>query len=107
MSRLHYLHADAETLGTVLPWEEARAKQMAEDLPVRIFIDSEDPDALSGLSPELLAKVGAMRSSVLKNIGMRLTASISGSLPRPLPPPGRKKFFRTSRLTVPCKNFGS
>ncbi|MCI5676633.1 MAG: aminopeptidase [Clostridia bacterium] len=66
MSRLHYLHADAETLGTVLPWEEARAKQMAEDLPVRIFIDSEDPDALSGLSPELLAKVGAMRSSVLK-----------------------------------------
>ena len=26
-SRLHYLYADTDTLGTVLPWEEEKAKQ--------------------------------------------------------------------------------
>lgn len=64
--RLHYLHASTEELGTVLPWEDARAAQQAEDLPVRIFIESEDPDALSGLDPAKLSEVRQMRQKVLK-----------------------------------------
>ncbi len=66
ISRLHYLYADQETLGTVLPWEEAKAKQMVEDLPCRIFIASEDPDALAGISPDKLSYVGRSRAKVLK-----------------------------------------
>lgn len=66
ISKLHYQYAETETLGTVLPWEEARAKQMAEDLPVRIFVDSADPDQLSGISADKLSTVRQMQSKVLK-----------------------------------------
>ena len=33
IDRLHYENASVETLGTVLPWEEERQKQMVKDLP--------------------------------------------------------------------------
>ena len=64
-SRLHYTYASEETLGTVLPWEEEKARQMTVDFPCRIFIESSDPDALSGISPELLSSVTRSRMSVL------------------------------------------
>lgn len=66
VERLHYQYAGVDTLGTVLPWEEARAEQMTEDLPVRIFIESSDPDEFSGISADVLSTVRQMRSSVLK-----------------------------------------
>ena len=66
ISRLHFLYADQEVLGAVLDWEEAKAKQMVADLPCRIFIASEDPDALAGISPEKLSFVGRSRARMLK-----------------------------------------
>jgi len=66
ISRLHYQYAEQETLSRVLPWEEAKAAQMTEDLPCRIFIESEDPDAMAGISPEKLSAVGQARARVLK-----------------------------------------
>ena len=50
-SRLNFLYAEQETLATVLPWEEAKMKQMTKDLPCRIYIASEDPDAMNGIDP--------------------------------------------------------
>lgn len=66
VSRLHYTYASPETLGTVPTWEEERAKEMAEQLPVRIFIESADPDELSGVSPDVLSEVTRSRQKVLK-----------------------------------------
>ena len=66
IERLHYENASVETLGTVLPWEEERQKQMVKDLPVRIFIESADPDELSGIPADIISTVGQMRSKVLK-----------------------------------------
>ena len=66
ISRLHYTYAEQDVLSTVLPWEEEKAKQMTVDLPCRIFVESEDPDALSGISPEKIAAVGQGRARVLK-----------------------------------------
>ena len=66
MDRLHYQYASTETLSRVLPWEEERAKQMTLDLPVRIFIESDDPDVLNGISADKLSDVGKARRSVLK-----------------------------------------
>ena len=65
-SRLNYLYAEQETLAAVLPWEEAKMKQMTEDLPCRIYIASEDPDAMRGVDPEKLSAVARSRSTVLK-----------------------------------------
>ena len=66
ISRLHFQYAEQEVLGTVLEWEEAKARQMVADLPCRIFIASQDPDALAGISPEKLSYVGQSRARVLK-----------------------------------------
>jgi len=66
IARLHYQYAAEETLSRVLPWEEEKARQMTEDLPCRIFIESEDPDAMAGIAPEKLTAVGQARARVLK-----------------------------------------
>ena len=65
-NKLNYLYADQETLGRVLPWEEEKLKQMVQDLPVRIFIASEDPDAMNGIDPKKLSAVMQSRSAVIK-----------------------------------------
>ncbi len=65
-SRLDYLYADTGTLCTVLPWEEAKMKQMTEDLPCRIFIASDDPDAMNGVDPKKLSAVMHRRAAVMK-----------------------------------------
>ena len=66
ISRLHFQYADQEVLSEVQEWEEAKARQMTVDLPCRIFIESEDPDALAGISPEKISAVGQRRARVLK-----------------------------------------
>lgn len=66
VNRLHYQYAEPEVLGTVQPWEEERQRQMTVDLPVRIFIESSDPDELAGISPDVISTVARMRTSVLK-----------------------------------------
>ncbi len=65
-AKLNYLYADQETLSAVLPWEEEKLKQMVKDLPVRIFIASEDPDAMNGVDPQKLSAVMQGRMKVIK-----------------------------------------
>lgn len=65
-SRLNFLYADEETLSAVLPWQEEKMKQAVQDLPVRIFISSEDPDAMNGVDPRKLSAVARARSTVMK-----------------------------------------
>ena len=64
--KLNFLYAEKEVLATVLPWEEAKMKQMTEDYPCRIYIASEDPDAMNGVDPEKLSAAARSRSRVLK-----------------------------------------
>ena len=66
INKLHYQYVAADVLGEVPVWEEERAKQMTVDLPVRIFIDSSDPDELAGISPDLISTVSQMRQKVMK-----------------------------------------
>ncbi|MCF0133885.1 MAG: aminopeptidase [Blautia sp.] len=65
-TRLNFTYADEDVLGTTLVWEEEKLKQMVEDLPCRIFIESEDPDALAGLDVEKLSRVTQKRAKVRK-----------------------------------------
>ena len=65
--RLDYLNATTETLSEVLPWQEAKAKQQVDDLPVcRIYIASEDPDALAGIDPAKISAVSQAKATVMK-----------------------------------------
>ena len=65
-SRLAFQYAEQDELAKVLPWEEAKLQQMVEDLPVRIYIVSEDPDALAGIDPAKISAVMQARGKVSK-----------------------------------------
>ena len=102
INKLNYQYASAETLGTVQTWEEERLKQMTVDLPVRIFIDSSDPDELAGIPADLISTVSQMRQKVMKkyrdqidgkrfHIGQRLAHSKVLPAWAPAMKTGRKK----------------
>ena len=65
-AKLNYLFADQDTLAAVLPWEEEKMKQVVKDLPVRIYIASEDPDAMNGVDPQKLSYVMQRRGAIMK-----------------------------------------
>ena len=91
--RLHYLHASTDTLGTVRPWQEERAKQQVEDLPVRIFVESEDPDALAGIDPAKLTEVAARQRKVLKKYRDALDGKHQWCIAAAASPEWAKKVF--------------
>ena len=53
-------------LNKVQKWEIAKAELALERLPVRIFIDSDDPNAYKGINQKKLSKYYQSRSKVLK-----------------------------------------
>lgn len=64
--RLNFQYASEDVLSAVLPWQEAKMKQLTEDLPCSIYITSEDPDAMSGIDPQKISAVMQSRGKVLK-----------------------------------------
>lgn len=57
VTRLDYTHQMTDVLAKVPKWKKEQWKEMAEELPCRIFIESEDPDLLSGVSQEKIRAV--------------------------------------------------
>lgn len=66
VTRLHYRNESIRTLSTVLKWQEEKMKWMADELPCRIHIVSEDPDGLKGVDPTKMQKVQVSRYKVTK-----------------------------------------
>ncbi len=63
---LNLKYQSLETLSTVKPWVEERAKDMVTTLPARIFIDSDDPDALKDVDKKKMMASNQARARVLK-----------------------------------------
>lgn len=66
LSKLNIKYKSLEDLSSVSAWEEEKLKYMVEKLPCRVFIESEDPDGLSGVDVEKLSKSNMARSKVIK-----------------------------------------
>ena len=66
VTRLHYRNESIRTLSNVLKWQEEKMKWMADELPCRIHIVSEDPDGLKGVDPTKMQKVQVSRYKVTK-----------------------------------------
>ena len=47
LTKLHVRHQSVKTLSAVAKWEEEKMKHYVDQLPCRIYIDSEDPDGLN------------------------------------------------------------
>ncbi len=66
LQRIHTAHQTVETLGKVVEYQEARLKFLSEELPCRIYLESEDPDGLKGIDQEKMAKAMQMRYPIIK-----------------------------------------
>ena len=64
--RLRYRKESLRTLSATHEWEKARMQQQVEELPVRIWIDSDDPDGLKGVNVEKMQKANLARMKVRK-----------------------------------------
>ncbi len=66
LTKLTYRWRTNKTLAHMDAYEEARWKHMADQLPCRIYLVSEDPDGLKGINQEKMAKAAQARYKVIK-----------------------------------------
>ena len=66
LEKLHVRHRSVKSLSTVESFEEEKLKYMAEKLPVRLFLISDDPDGLKGMNLEKMSKGQQARYPIVK-----------------------------------------
>ena len=66
LTKLTYRWRTNKTLAEMAEYEEARWKHMADKMPCRIYLVSEDPDGLKGINQEKMAKAAQARYKIIK-----------------------------------------
>ena len=66
LEKIHVRGRSVKSLGTVESFEEEKLKYMAEKLPIRLFLTSEDPDGLKGMNTTKLVKGQQARYPIVK-----------------------------------------
>ena len=66
ITKLHYRHRSLKSLSEVPLWQEEKLKLMVDEVPCRIYIDSEDPDGLKGVNRDKMQKSQMARYKVTK-----------------------------------------
>lgn len=65
--RVDYRYGKPRNIGKLTPWEIGLEAYKTEELPILIYIEGGDPDALKGLKPAALAEVKALRYAGAKD----------------------------------------
>ena len=66
LEKLHVRHQSVRTLAELTDWQEARYKHFVENLPCRIYLDSDDPDGLKGINQKKQATARQRRYPLIK-----------------------------------------
>lgn len=66
VTKLDYKYRSLKSLSEVPKWKEEKLKNMVEEVPCRIYIESEDPDGLNGVDREKMQKSSVERYKVTK-----------------------------------------
>ncbi len=66
LEKLHVRHQSVTTLAKVEEWEKARLQHYVDELPCRIYLDSEDPDGLKGINQGKKAKATQKSYPIVK-----------------------------------------
>ena len=66
LAKLSYRYESISTLAGLKPYEKAKLKYMVKKLPSRLYIDSDDPDALKGINQSKMAKVMMKQYPIIK-----------------------------------------
>ena len=66
ISKIHQKKRSLTTLSKMEDWEVAKLKHQSETLPVRIYIDSDDPDGMKGVNQAKMSKASQARYKIIK-----------------------------------------
>ena len=66
LEKLHVRHQSVRTLAELTDLQEARYKHFVENLPCRIYLDSDDPDGLKGINQKKQATARQRRYPLIK-----------------------------------------
>ena len=66
LEKLHVRHQTVTTMAKVEEWEKARLQHYVDELPCRIYLESEDPDGLKGINQEKMAKADQKSWPIVK-----------------------------------------
>ena len=66
LTKVHQKKRSLTTLSKMEDWEVAKLKHHSETLPVRIYIESEDPDGLKGVNQVKMSKAAQARYKIIK-----------------------------------------
>ncbi|MBQ2248921.1 MAG: aminopeptidase [Clostridia bacterium] len=66
LTKLNYQKRSVKTLSKMEDWEIEKLKHHVETLPVRIYLESDDPDGLRGINQEKVSKASQARYKILK-----------------------------------------
>ena len=66
LTKLNQKKRSLATLSEMEDWEVAKLKHRAETLPVRIYLESDDPDGLKGVNQEKVSKASQARYKIMK-----------------------------------------
>lgn len=66
MTKVAYKYMDIEDLKVISPYREAELKYQAEQIPCRLFIESEDPDGLKGIDQKKMAEASMAIYPIIK-----------------------------------------
>ncbi len=66
VTKIHYIYRSLETLSEVTEVEKAEQQRRVDKLSCMIWLDSDDPDGLSGTDSEKLSKASMARYPILK-----------------------------------------
>ncbi len=72
LTRSHVRYCSQKVLGELDDWQIKRWEHQVEILPCKIYLVSEDPDALEGINQKKYAKAMAQRSKIIKPIRAKM-----------------------------------
>lgn len=66
LTKTHYRYRSVKTLCKVEKWEEEKLAHAVKALPARIYLESDDPDGLSGINQMKVSKASQARYKIVK-----------------------------------------
>ena len=100
LTRSNVRYCSAKVLGEMEEWQLKKWEHQAEVLPCKIYLISEDPDALEGIDQAKYAKAMANRSKLIKPIRARMENKYQWCIAAVPGKAWAKKIFPDERASV-------
>ena len=100
LTRSNVRYCSAKTLGELEEWQIKKWEHQADVLPCKIYLISEDPDALDGIDQAKYAKAMAQRSKTIKPIRRRMENKYQWCIAAVPGKAWAKKIFPGERASV-------